>query len=59
MTPRAGLHLMAMVGISRPSWDGGMEVDAATDGIGTYPDEAMAGSVFLVLAPSVGARYSF
>lgn len=53
-----GMKALLLVG-SSPRWDASLEQQAAGDGIGTYPDEALAGRVVVVLLPGIGGRYDF
>jgi hypothetical protein len=48
-----------LLGVTKPSWDGNLLVNAGADGVGTYPSETLLGDVLFMVAPSVGARYDF
>lgn len=60
----AGLAVMAMVAVDRPSWTDRQPVLAAPrgqqgDGVGTFGSQTLTGGFLLSLVPSVGARYAF
>lgn len=47
----------ALIGITRPSWDGAQLVNAGADGVGNYPTETLLGDVVFAVAPTLGLRY--
>lgn len=56
----AGVEAIVLIALSQPSWVGEQKpVTTQGDGVGTFPDEALAGKTILVLAPGLGARYAF
>jgi hypothetical protein len=61
---REGLELSAqlgalmLIGISQPRWDGTLELAAGSDGIASYPDDALLGSFVVGLSPGLSLRYA-
>lgn len=55
----AGASGLALLGLTKPSWDATRLVEAGADGVGTYPAETLLGDVVFTIAPSIGARYEF
>jgi PEGA domain len=55
----AGLKLLMLVALNQPRWNKSLEIGADADGIGTYPDESVAGSFVLMVAPGASVRYDF
>lgn len=55
----AGVQALVMLAVSQPKWNDKLELAASTDGIGTYKADPLLGQVFVLLAPTVSARYEF
>ena len=57
----AGVQALFLIAISKPRWgaDENPPLVVPGDGFSTYPDEALVGDLMVVVAPSVGARYTF
>src|SRR5690606_14509473 len=53
------VQALLLVGLSEPRFNPGIELGAASDGIGTYPDETMMGSFVIGVAPGLSLRYDF
>lgn len=54
-----GVDVSVLAALSRPQWDARREIDAATDGIGTFGAETLSGTVMVAIGPAAGVRYSF
>ena len=60
-----GVQLLVLAALARPQWlDGDTQVLAGPpghqgDGLGGFGTESLSGSVVLILAPGIGARYEF
>jgi hypothetical protein len=55
----AGVHALMLIAPSQPRWDDQIEVDAGTDGIGSYTDDSLTGSLVFVPTPTVSVRYDY
>lgn len=55
----AGMRALLLITPSQPRWDSQIELDAASDGAGTYPADSLTGSFMVILSPSVSLRYDF
>ena len=55
----AGIRALLLIAPTQPRWDDQIELDASTDGAGTYPAETLAGSFMVILSPGLSARYDF
>jgi hypothetical protein len=55
----AGMRALLLITPSQPRWDNEIELDAASDGAGTYPADSLTGSFMVVLSPGLSIRYDF
>ena len=54
-----GVDALILVALAEPSWDAKRQINAGSDGIGTFPTERFVGRVLFGIAPGLGARYDF
>jgi hypothetical protein len=55
----AGIRALLLITPTQPRWDNQIELDAASDGAGTYPADSLTGSFMVILSPGVSVRYDF
>jgi hypothetical protein len=55
----AGAEMPILIALSQAKWDRSIQVNASTDGLGAYPEEALTSSVLVTIAPGAGLRYDF
>jgi hypothetical protein len=55
----ASVQALMLIALSQPKFDNTIELAAADDGIGTYPDESLMGSFVIGVVPGVNLRYDF
>lgn len=55
----AGVQALLLIAVAPPKWDTSIEVDAGSDGIGTYPDEQLTGTFVAGIAPGLNLRHEF
>ncbi len=55
----AGAQVLMLLALSQPKWNGGIQVNAGGDGIGTYRPEAMMGQFLFGIVPTAALRYDF
>ncbi|MEP7122453.1 MAG: PEGA domain-containing protein [Byssovorax sp.] len=54
-----GVDALILVALGEPGWDAKRQINAGSDGIGTFPAERFIGRVLVGVAPGLGARYEF
>jgi hypothetical protein len=54
-----GVDALILVALSKPGWDAKRQINAGSDGIGTFPAERFIGNILVGVAPGLGARYDF
>ncbi len=58
-----GVETLLMSALAKPTWSDGTSIVAGGsgrgDGLATFGDQSTAGSVLVLVAPGVGARYDF
>lgn len=58
-----GVETLLMTALAKPSWSDGTSIVTSNsgrgDGLATFGDQSTAGSVLVLVAPGVGARYDF
>ena len=54
-----GLEAMLLVPLTSPSWPKTQEINAGSDGIGSFAEERLLGKAVVVVSPGMGARYDF
>ena len=54
-----GADALVLIALGEPGWDGARQVNAGSDGIGTFPAERFLGRVLFAIAPGLGLRYDF
>ncbi|WP_437972179.1 PEGA domain-containing protein [Sorangium sp. So ce260] len=55
----AGMKLLLLFALRKPTWDGTKAISAGVDGIATYPAESVMGDFALMVAPGASLRYTF
>ena len=55
----ASVQALMLIAVAPPKWDNTVEVNAGTDGIGTYADEQLTGGFVVGIAPGANLRYEF
>ena len=54
-----GVDALILVALAEPGWDAKRQINAGSDGIGTFPAERFVGKILVGVAPGLGARYEF
>jgi hypothetical protein len=54
-----GAQVLMLLALSQPKWNPGIQVNASTDGIGTYKPEALLGQFLFGIVPTAALRYDF
>jgi hypothetical protein len=54
-----GVEALVLVAPSPTAWNAKREINAGSDGIGTFPADRLIGRGIFVVSPGVGARYDF
>ncbi|XXT18665.1 PEGA domain-containing protein [Sorangium sp. So ce429] len=55
----AGMKLLMLLAIRKPTWDSTRPIPADLDGVATYPAESVMGTFVLMVAPGASLRYEF
>ncbi|WP_437627943.1 PEGA domain-containing protein [Sorangium sp. So ce1151] len=55
----AGVKLLMLLALRKPTWDGTRAIPAGIDGVATYPAESVMGDFALMVAPGASLRYTF
>ncbi|MBK9260965.1 MAG: PEGA domain-containing protein [Polyangiaceae bacterium] len=55
----AGLELPVLVPLTTPAWNPAQAFTAGNDGYGYFPGSSLVGSSFVLVMPSIAARYDF
>jgi hypothetical protein len=55
----AGVRALLLITPTQPRWNDQIELDAASDGAGTYPADTLTGSFMVILSPGLSVRYDF
>jgi hypothetical protein len=55
----AGIRALLLITPTQPRWNDQIELDAASDGAGTYPADSLTGSFMVLLSPGLSVRYDF
>lgn len=55
----AGIKALLLITPTQPRWNDQIELDAASDGAGTYPADSLTGSFMVIISPGLGVRYDF
>ncbi|WP_438002317.1 PEGA domain-containing protein [Sorangium sp. So ce185] len=55
----AGMKILLLFALRKPTWDGTKAIPAGIDGIATYPAESVMGDFALMAAPGATLRYTF
>jgi hypothetical protein len=54
-----GVDALILIALGEPGWDAKRQINAGSDGIGTFPAERFVGKILVGVAPGLGARYEF
>jgi hypothetical protein len=53
------VQALLLIGLSKPKWDQELELNAGSDGVGSYSEETLMGDFVGMIAPGFNLRYTF